>query len=155
MTPERWRQIGDLFDAAVRLDPAGREAWLRAACGGDDDLRAEVDRLLAQDERADRDGLLTPPEADGPPRGSDGELAPPRRVRPRRSPGRSLRRGRIGRRHRRLHPQGGDRPAHRATPDLRAPGGRAGAAARAADDLHPDAGHRDLLEAHRPRRVTI
>ena len=61
MTPERWRQIGDLFDAAVRIDPAGREAWLRAACGGDDDLRAEVGRLLAQDERADRDGLLTPP----------------------------------------------------------------------------------------------
>ena len=61
MTPERWRQIGDFFDAAVRIDPAGREAWLRAACGGDDDLRAEVGRLLAQDERADRDGVLTPP----------------------------------------------------------------------------------------------
>ena len=29
MTPERWRQIGDLFDAAVRLEPAQREAWLR------------------------------------------------------------------------------------------------------------------------------
>ncbi len=64
MTPERWRQIGELFDAAVRIDPAGREAWLRAACGGDDDLRAEVGRLLAQDERADRDGLLTPPRLD-------------------------------------------------------------------------------------------
>ena len=31
MTPERWRQIGDLFDAAVGIDPAGREAWLRVA----------------------------------------------------------------------------------------------------------------------------
>ena len=61
MTPERWRQIGDLFDAAVRIDPPGREAWLRAACGGDDELRAEVGRLLAQDERADRGGLLAPP----------------------------------------------------------------------------------------------
>ncbi len=61
MTPERWRQIGDLFDAAVRIDPPGREAWLRAACGGDDELRAEVGRLLAQDERADQDGLLVPP----------------------------------------------------------------------------------------------
>ncbi len=60
MTPERWRQIGDLFDAAVRIDPPGREAWLRAACGGDDELRAEVGRLLAQDERADRGGLLAP-----------------------------------------------------------------------------------------------
>ena len=62
MTPERWRQIGELFKAAVRIDPAGREAWLRAACGGDDDLRAEVARLLDQDERADRVGFLTPPE---------------------------------------------------------------------------------------------
>jgi hypothetical protein len=28
MTPERWRQIDDLFDAALRVDPAEREAWL-------------------------------------------------------------------------------------------------------------------------------
>ena len=61
MTPERWQQIGELFKAAVRIDPAGREAWLRAACGGDDELRAEVTRLLAHDERADRVGFLTPP----------------------------------------------------------------------------------------------
>jgi serine/threonine-protein kinase len=67
MTPERWRQIGELFDAAVRLAAAEREPWLRAACRGDDDLRAEVGRLLAQDERADRGGLLTPPEPIGPP----------------------------------------------------------------------------------------
>jgi len=63
MTPERWRLIGELFDAALRIDDAGREVWLRAACDGDDDLRVEVGRLLAQGERADRDGLLTP---DGP-----------------------------------------------------------------------------------------
>jgi serine/threonine-protein kinase len=62
MTPERWRQIGELFGAAVRIDPSNRESWLRAACGGDDDLRADVDRLLAQDERAERDGLLPPPQ---------------------------------------------------------------------------------------------
>jgi serine/threonine-protein kinase len=67
MTPERWREVGELFKAAVRIDPAGREPWLRAACGGDDELRAEVGRLLAQDERADRVGLLTRPEPTGPP----------------------------------------------------------------------------------------
>jgi serine/threonine-protein kinase len=61
MTSERWRLIGDLFDAAVRIDPQGRQAWLSAACGGDDELRTEVGRLLAQDERADRGGLLAPP----------------------------------------------------------------------------------------------
>ncbi|MDR3622003.1 MAG: serine/threonine-protein kinase [Paludisphaera borealis] len=67
MTPERWRQIGELFEAVARIDPAGREARLRAASGGDDELRAEVVRLLAQDERADRDGFLPPPRATGPP----------------------------------------------------------------------------------------
>jgi serine/threonine-protein kinase len=66
MTPERWRRIGELFDAAVAVAPAGRETWLRAACGEDDDLRAEVGRLLAQDERAGRDGLLSPPETSDP-----------------------------------------------------------------------------------------
>jgi serine/threonine-protein kinase len=63
MTPERWQQIGALFDMASRTDPAERESWLRAACGADDDLRAEVSHLLDQDERADRDRLLTPPSA--------------------------------------------------------------------------------------------
>ena len=29
MTPERWRQIDELFDAALRLEPAARAAWLR------------------------------------------------------------------------------------------------------------------------------
>jgi len=67
MTPELSRRIGELFEAVVRIDPAGREAWLRAACGGDDELRTEVGRLLAQHERVDPSGFLTPPEAAGPP----------------------------------------------------------------------------------------
>ena len=78
MTPERWRRIGELFEAAVRIDPAGREAWLRAACGGDDELRTEVGRLLAQHERVDRSGFLTPPQAAGPP--SDRTASEPPRV---------------------------------------------------------------------------
>jgi serine/threonine-protein kinase len=65
MTPERWRQIGELFDAGIQVDPAGREAWLRAACGPDDDLRTNVGRLLAEDDRANRNGLLTPPRRSG------------------------------------------------------------------------------------------
>jgi serine/threonine-protein kinase len=68
MTPERWHRIDVLFDAALRLDPTEREAWLGGACGGDDEIRAEVDRLLAQDQHAERDGFLTPPTApDRPP----------------------------------------------------------------------------------------
>ena len=67
MTPDRWRQIGELFDSAVRMGPDERAAWLSAACGGDDELRAEVDRLLAQDERADRDGIPTSSGPSAPP----------------------------------------------------------------------------------------
>jgi serine/threonine-protein kinase len=67
MTPERWRRVGEVFDGALRVDSAGREEWLRAACGGDDELRGEVGRLLVQDERAARDGLLTPPGPPSPP----------------------------------------------------------------------------------------
>ena len=82
MTPERWHQIDDLFAAAVRLQPPRQEAWLRYACGGDEDLRAEVSRLLSQDEQAERDGFLTPLKA--PSRSADqtgtwpphGELRP-------------------------------------------------------------------------------
>jgi serine/threonine-protein kinase len=70
MTPERWRRIGELFEAAVGIDPAGREAWLRAACGGDDELRTEVGRLVAQHERVHGSAFLTPPQAADPP--SDG-----------------------------------------------------------------------------------
>jgi serine/threonine-protein kinase len=67
MTPQRWRQIGALFDAAIRVEPGARQDWLGAACGGDDELRTEVDRLLAQDERADQDGILPPPPHTSPP----------------------------------------------------------------------------------------
>jgi tRNA A-37 threonylcarbamoyl transferase component Bud32 len=90
MTPERWRQIGDLFDRAVRIDLARREAWLRAACGGDDELRDEVNRLLAHGERADREGLRAPPQASGPPPEQTGSWHPGVVVRPPEESGRSL-----------------------------------------------------------------
>ena len=86
MTPERWRRIGDLFDAALRLDPAGREAWLREACGDDEGLRAEVGRLLAQDERAARDGFLTASEAPGEAPGRTASWSSPGGRRPPRGP---------------------------------------------------------------------
>jgi eukaryotic-like serine/threonine-protein kinase len=62
MTPERWREIDDLFNQAMQIAPAQRAAWLRKTCGGDDDLEAEVARLLADDDRAGRNGFLAPPE---------------------------------------------------------------------------------------------
>ncbi len=63
MTPDRWRRIDELFDATLRLDPSRRRrTGARQACGADNLLRAEVDCLLAHDERAARDGFLTPAE---------------------------------------------------------------------------------------------
>jgi serine/threonine protein kinase/Tol biopolymer transport system component len=48
MTPERWRQIEDLYHRAQAHPPAARAAFLAQACGVDDALRREVESLLAQ-----------------------------------------------------------------------------------------------------------
>lgn len=53
MSPERWKQIEDIFGEAVDL-PAGAEraSLLAERCGADSELRAEVEKLLAADEEA-------------------------------------------------------------------------------------------------------
>ncbi|MBV9926200.1 MAG: protein kinase [Acidobacteria bacterium] len=52
MTPERWKQIEGVFDAAVELDPAEREAYLADACGGDAELRRQVELLIQSHDAA-------------------------------------------------------------------------------------------------------
>ena len=52
MAPERWQQLEDLFHAMIELPPERRAAALAAACGGDAELRAEVERLLHADRQA-------------------------------------------------------------------------------------------------------
>jgi serine/threonine protein kinase/Tol biopolymer transport system component len=47
MTPERWRQVTDVFQAALAHAPASRDAFLDDACRHDAGLRSEVDVLLA------------------------------------------------------------------------------------------------------------
>jgi len=47
MTPERWRQIEEVFQAAVERDGAERDDYLAEACGDDADLRREIVSLLA------------------------------------------------------------------------------------------------------------
>jgi eukaryotic-like serine/threonine-protein kinase len=49
MNPDRWRQVADLYEAALEHEPDARERFLAEACPGDPDLRREVDSLLAQD----------------------------------------------------------------------------------------------------------
>ena len=41
-----------LAEAVARADPAERAAFLDVACGEDRELRAEVERLLAANEKA-------------------------------------------------------------------------------------------------------
>jgi serine/threonine protein kinase/predicted ATPase len=50
MTPERLRQIRDIYERAMGLEPAHRAAYLVVACAGDDELRREVDALAETDE---------------------------------------------------------------------------------------------------------
>src|SRR5262249_629774 len=50
MTPERWRQINDLFQSAAERAPERRAAFLEEACGSDEGLRREVESLIACDE---------------------------------------------------------------------------------------------------------
>ena len=53
MTPERWRQISAIFNAAKQRDPVDRAGFVVDACRGDDTLRRDVSSLL----RAHQDGL--------------------------------------------------------------------------------------------------
>ena len=51
MTPERWQQVKDLFNAALERDATERRSFLDRACAGDPGLRKEVEDLLISDEQ--------------------------------------------------------------------------------------------------------
>ena len=53
MTPERWRQINDLFQSVAERAPEERAAFLEQACHADEGLRRHVESLIACDERAE------------------------------------------------------------------------------------------------------
>ena len=53
MSPERLDHIQTLYSDAVALSPQERAAFLDGACGGDGDLRREIDSLLAYQPRAE------------------------------------------------------------------------------------------------------
>jgi TolB-like protein/predicted Ser/Thr protein kinase len=60
-TPERWQKIEALYHSALERDPAARATFLDDACGNDDELRREVESLLATDPTGQ--GLLDRPVA--------------------------------------------------------------------------------------------
>jgi serine/threonine protein kinase/Tol biopolymer transport system component len=62
MKPERWEKVERLYHAALERASDERAAFLDEACVGDQDLRREVESLLAYDESAQR-FITTPPDA--------------------------------------------------------------------------------------------
>ncbi|HKQ08041.1 MAG TPA: serine/threonine-protein kinase [Blastocatellia bacterium] len=50
MTPEKWKQVETLFEAALEREPEARAAFLDDACGDDAALRREVESLLAHQQ---------------------------------------------------------------------------------------------------------
>lgn len=64
MDHERWNRIGEILADALELPPPERSDFLTERCGGDEDLRAEVEDLLLASEE---DGLLpADPEPEAP-----------------------------------------------------------------------------------------
>src|SRR6266581_1898215 len=62
MTPERLRQIEELYHSARKREPNERAVFLAEACRDDEELRQELDQLLAPDSSSDN--ILDSPAAD-------------------------------------------------------------------------------------------
>ena len=51
MTPERWQQVKEIFNSAIKYRPEERGSFLSRACAGDSDLQSEVESLIASHEK--------------------------------------------------------------------------------------------------------
>ena len=60
MTPDRWRRAQEVFHAATEREPEHRAAFLDEECGGDPELRSEVESLLASYSAAPSEFLESP-----------------------------------------------------------------------------------------------
>jgi tetratricopeptide (TPR) repeat protein/tRNA A-37 threonylcarbamoyl transferase component Bud32 len=54
MDAERWQRIEQVCQGALEHDESQQASFVQAACAGDDDLRREVESLLAYQKKADR-----------------------------------------------------------------------------------------------------
>lgn len=52
MTPERWQQVKEIFNSAIMYRPDERSSFIAQACSGDQDLRSEVESLIASHEQS-------------------------------------------------------------------------------------------------------
>src|SRR6516225_1972060 len=53
MTPERFRRVDQLVSLALERPANERAEFIREACAGEEDLRIEVEALLASQEKED------------------------------------------------------------------------------------------------------
>ncbi len=67
MTPNRWRLISQVYNAAREREPSQRTAFLDQECAGDETLRRDLEALLAEDSAAAR--FLEQPALDAAMRG--------------------------------------------------------------------------------------
>ena len=51
MTPERWQQVKEIFNSAIKYLPEHRDVFLSQACRGDEELRSEVESLITSHEK--------------------------------------------------------------------------------------------------------
>lgn len=61
MTPDEYREAGDLYEQLRELPEREREAMLASACAENQELRARVARFLAADRDADDVAFLQRP----------------------------------------------------------------------------------------------
>src|SRR5579872_2052152 len=54
MRPELWHRVEELCQKALDLDESRRAEFLRSACGNDEELRREVESLLAHEKNAEQ-----------------------------------------------------------------------------------------------------
>jgi serine/threonine protein kinase/Tol biopolymer transport system component len=52
MTPERWQQVKEIFNSAIAHRAEERSLFISRACSGDDELRSEVESLIASHEES-------------------------------------------------------------------------------------------------------
>ncbi len=52
MTPERWQQVKQIFNSAIKYTPKERNSFLSEACANDSVLRSEVESLIASHEKS-------------------------------------------------------------------------------------------------------
>src|SRR5688572_8970405 len=54
MKPDRWQKVDEIFHAALQYKPDERKTFIEQACRGDEELRRELESLLAEEGEADQ-----------------------------------------------------------------------------------------------------